>query len=507
MPKKIEKKSDVKKLPYNIETEQFLLGEILIDNNTAVDCVPNLKKEDFFDVKNGRIFDAMKRIQDSNKSIDFLTVVDELGKMGKLEEVGGEDYITSLTDSVVSTINASEHLRMVKRDSILRQIVEAGNNICEIGYSGLSSEDAMLEVEKEVRLVSEGLELSELMQCGTAANAALVQIQDAQAGNVSTRNVYTGFELLDKKTKGMKPGAVYVLAARPGIGKTAFALNIAGNVALDYKKRVAIFSLEMDAPSLIKRIMSQRTLVTHDEMDVRGGMSDLQIKKVMDVYRALFDSQLYIDDFALNTPSQIFNKCKRLERNGDRLDLVIIDYLQLMNSEKGVSSSNRQEAVAQLSRSIKVYAKELEVPIIILSQLRRTPLAEDVGNGVKEDRKPQLSDLRESGSIEQDADMVMFLHKPKGVDSTQDGSLIELLIQKNRAGAQGTINLAWYPKCTTFVEHPNQGTLLEPEKAEIPKDLQPVSETVLKNKAFVEEKDVENDEFMDIDDSDGDLEI
>ena len=508
MPKKNEKKIDVNKLPYNIENEQFLLGEILVNNDIAGDCVPNLKKEDFFDAHNGEIFEAMKRIQDSNKPIDFLTVVDELGKMGKLEDVGGEDYIASLTDGVVSTVNAMEHLKMIKRDSVLRQIVAAGNNICEVGYSGKSTEDAMLEVEKEIRAVSEGLELSELKQCGDAASAALEQIKNAQSGNVSIRNIYTGFELLDKKTKGMKPGAVYVLAARPGIGKTAFALNIAGNVALNYKKRVAVFSLEMDAPSLIKRILSQRTLVSHDEMDERGAMSELQVKKVMDAYKALYDSQLYIDDFALNTPSQIFNKCKRLERNGNRLDLVIIDYLQLMNSEKDSSNANRQEAVAQLSRSIKVYAKELQVPIIILSQLRRAPLTEEVGKGVKEDRKPQLSDLRESGSIEQDADMVMFLHKPKGIDSTQDGSLIELLIQKNRSGALGTINLAWYPTCTTFIEHPNQKTVSEQENTEPSNELKTISEADLKKKAFAEEDASGDNEFDDVvDTSDGDLEI
>ena len=211
-----------------------------------------------------------------------------------------------------------------------------------------------------------------------------------------------------------------------------------------------------------------------------------------------------IDDFALNTPAQIYNKCKRLARNDKGLDLIIIDYLQLMNPESGVL--NRQEIVAQLSRSIKLYAKELGVPIIVLSQLRRTPTTEEGVGGVKEDRKPQLSDLRESGSIEQDADMVMFLHKPKGVDSTQSGSLIELIIQKNRSGAQGTINLAWYPERTSFAEHPNQGPILEPEKTVDEKDLEPVANAPVKPQEFVEEDEVDDTDFdVENDNLDGDI--
>ena len=504
MPKKSEKKDNVRKLPYNVEIEQYLLGEILINNDTALDCVPNLKNTDFFQEENKIIFEAMVRLQASNKPIDFLTLTDELRLMGKLDEVGGEEYITSLTNGVVSAVNAKEHLEMVKRDSVLRQLVEAGNAICEIGYSGVTGEEAIVSADEKLKIISEGLEISDLEQCGPMAAAAIKEVQDIQEGTVVNRNVYTGYKLLDAKTKGMKPGAVYVIAARPGIGKTAFALNIAGNVALDYGRRVAIFSLEMDSVSLCKRILSQRSGIPHDSMDTRGKMTKYEIQRLVSAYKQLSESQLYIDDFALNTPAQIYNKCKRLARNDKGLDLIIIDYLQLMNPESGVL--NRQEIVAQLSRSIKLYAKELGVPIIVLSQLRRTPTTEEGVGGVKEDRKPQLSDLRESGSIEQDADMVMFLHKPKGVDSTQSGSLIELIIQKNRSGAQGTINLAWYPERTSFAEHPNQGPILEPEKTVDEKDLEPVANAPVKPQEFVEEDEVDDTDFdVENDNLDGDI--
>lgn len=504
MPKKNEKKNSVKKLPYNIDNEQFLLGEILIDSDTAADCIPRLKPLDFFDENNATIFDAMVRIQNSNKKIDFLTVIDELRLMGKLEEVGGEDYITGLTESVVSTINAPEHLKMVKRDSILRQIVAAGNNICEVGYSGKTSDEAMLEVEKEIRAVSEGIGISSLEQCSTMAADALKEIQDAQNGDIPPKTIFTGYKHLDKFSRGLKPGSVTIIAARPGIGKTSFALNIATNVAIKYKKRVAFFSLEMSSVELCKRMLSQISWIDSELLDTAGSLtqSDYLMKKLLDAFSELSKTELYIDDFSMNTPTQIFNKCKRLERNKKGLDLVVIDYLQLMGPEN--AAGNRQEVVSDLSRSIKVYAQELGIPIIVLAQLNRKV---EEGNSATEERKPQLSDLRESGSIEQDADMVLFLHVPKGVDTTQDGAPVELIVGKNRRGKRGKVNLLMYSSTCNFVENPDQGDNVAKKDNAQTQDLAPINEEELKKKLFVEENNVKDDEFSNDDTSDGDLEI
>lgn len=496
MAKKKESKIDITKMPYNIETEHYLLGEILINNDIALDCISQLKKDDFFDASNRTIFESMQSLLQKNKPIDYLTVTDELRLMGKLDEVGGEEFIIDLTNGVISTTNAKDHLAMIKRDSVLRQLVHAGNDICEIGYSGMAYDAAIVESDEKLRKVSEGLEISSLEQCGQMVTDAFNEIIEAQAGNLSQRRVYTGYPLLDKVMKGMKPGSIYVLAARPGIGKSALALSIASNVAMDYGKRVAFFSLEMSGLELSKRILAQRSGITFDEMEGRAALTDFQKEKLMQTFRKVYSSELYIDSSSLNTPIQIYNKCKRLARDDKGLDLIIIDYLQLMNLDD--ANKNRQEIVSSLSRMIKVYARELDVPVLLLSQLNRESVKQDGSTKSTEERKPQLSDLRESGAIEQDADMVMMLHKPKGINPNDPGALIQLLIEKNRSGQNHcTINLAWYAKNTLFIEHPDQSDFKPKDNADKQEDLTPINDAVEPAQVFVQEENVKDTAFGD----------
>ncbi|MCM1455593.1 MAG: DnaB-like helicase C-terminal domain-containing protein, partial [Bacteroides sp.] len=258
----------------------------------------------------------------------------------------------------------------------------------------------------------------------------------------------TGFPCLDRKTRGLKPGALIILAARPSVGKTALALNIAANVALNSEKRrnVAIFSLEMSSPELAKRMLAYLSGVSLSKMDIEGGLNDNDLKKITNAYRVFLNCGIYIDDYSMNGPADVLSKCRRLKRESG-LDLVIIDYLQLMTNtdEKSRSNENRQEEVSKMSRRMKIFARELDCPIIILSQMSR-------GIEQRNDHRPLLSDLRESGSIEQDADIVSFLYNPSKYNAALPTNQIILEVAKNRSGATGSIVLEWTGETTSFKE-------------------------------------------------------
>ncbi len=296
--------------------------------------------------------------------------------------------------------------------------------------------------------ISEEQSEKALIKADDAFAAALNEINAAQVGKVSDRIIKTGFACLDKKTRGLKPGALIILAARPSVGKTALALNIAANVALstDKRKNVAIFSLEMSSPELAKRMLAYLSGVSLTKMDLQGGLRDNDIKKVANAYKLFLNCGIYVDDYSMNGPGDVLSKCRRLKRESG-LDLVIIDYLQLMTNtdEKGRSNESRQEEVSKMSRKMKIFARELDCPIIILSQMSR-------GIEQRNDHRPLLSDLRESGSIEQDADIVSFLYNPSKYNAALPTNQVILDIQKNRSGPTGAIMLEWTGETTTFRE-------------------------------------------------------
>ena len=441
-------------MPNNVEAEQNVLGALLIDDKMADVIMPTLAVEDFFVSQNRIIYSAMRELVERSSPIDTVSVADKLELQGKLDEVGSIDYLNSLAMGVVSSANAKYYADIIKRDSLTRKVISAGNDILEYAYTCEDGADALGKAEQLVFKIAEEKTDKALIHAKDALATAFQNIQDAQAGNTPSNLIFTGFTNFDRKTKGLKPGDFVILAARPGVGKTALALNIAVNCLLK-NKTVAVFNMEMTAPSLVKRMLAYLSGVTFESMDVRGQLSDSDIAKLYNAYTTLLGKELYIDDYSMNHPSDILSKCRRLKREKG-LDLVIVDYLQLMEADsKGRASESRQNDVSTMSRQLKVYAKELGVPILALSQMSR--------GAEKEGRAPQLSDLRDSGAIEQDADVVMFLHDPSKVDENLPKDEILLLLRKNRSGSIGEMKLHWDGSTTTFRDIDESGAVREPE--------------------------------------------
>lgn len=432
-------------MPNNVDAEANVLGSILIDSKSADLIVPLLSAEDFYLAQNRMIFAVMKQLQTESKPIDVVSVSDALEVKGQLDQVGSVAYLSDLAEGVVSAANGEYYAQIVKRDALTRKVISAGNEIAKFGYECEDGKDALANAEKLVYSITEQSSESALKKVDDAVAAAIKNIQDVQSGNVPKNTVYTDFPTFDAKTHGLKPGEMVLIAARPSVGKTAFALNIAANVALNHGKKVAIFSLEMPSALLAKRMLGYISKVSFNKMDTRGALSGEDYKKIMNGYKALLASGIYIDDYSMNGPSEVLSKCRRLKRE-QGLDLVIIDYLQLMTSKvNGKAAESRQVEVSDMSRKMKIYAKELDCPIILLSQMSR-------GVEQRNDHTPLLSDLRESGSIEQDADVVVFLNNPHKYNSALPENEVVLDVKKNRNGPIGEIKLDWDGSTTTFKE-------------------------------------------------------
>lgn len=433
-------------MPNNINAENAVLGSILIDNKAADALIPTLKQDDFYLSANRIIFGVMKELQDGSVPIDTVSVADALERIGKLDEIGSIAYLSELAEGIPSAANCEYYAAIVRRDSLSRRVIEAGNDIAKFGYESEDGESALEKAEQIVYGIAEQNSPKALLHAGEALAEAVKNIQDLQAGHVIKNIVNTDFPHFDHMTHGLKPGEIVLLAARPSVGKTAFALNIAANTALNHAKKVAIFSLEMPADLLAKRMLAYVSKVEFDQMNVAGGMTSGDYAKLFKAYKALIAADIYIDDYSMNSPSDILSKCRRLKREKG-LDLVIIDYLQLMSS--GGSTESRQVEVSSMSRKLKVYAKELECPIIVLSQMSR-----DVEK--RPEHTPQLSDLRESGAIEQDADIVAFLNNPSKYNNALPKDQVILDVKKNRNGAIGEVKLKWEANTTSFMEYEDQ---------------------------------------------------
>ena len=433
-------------MPHSIEAEQSVLGCCLIDDNVPVQVMNKLKQDDYYTQAHQTIFEAMNKIYQENKPIDFVTLTDELERMGAMDSVGGIDYITTLTNIVPSAANFMHYVNIVKRDSVLRNLIKASQNIIEKSYEyeGDAKEDVLGYAEKQVYDIAKDEEDSGLTHIGEPLNNVIAKFDKIAKDRDAFKGIPTGLKTLDKVTNGLQNSDLIFLAARPSVGKTSLAMNIVNYAAIQGKRNCAVFSLEMS-----KEQLAQRSLC---------GVSGVNMKKAIDGkltpedWQALWagskklgEAQIFVDDSSLNTPIAILNKCRRLKREKG-LDLIMIDYLQLMTG--GKKAESRQNEVSELSRNLKVAARELNVPIIVLSQLSR-----EVEK--RQDHKPVLSDLRESGSIEQDADIVMFIHNPSKYNDVQviDGeNMCELIIAKHRNGQLATIKLKWIPEITTFLD-------------------------------------------------------
>ena len=446
--KKIERQN-LRAMPSNVDAEQNVLGALLIDSNMVDTILPILSVEDFFVAQNRIIYSAMKDLHGHSQPIDTVSVADKLELQGKLDEVGSIEYLNSLAMGVVSSANAKHYADIVKRDSLTRKVIGAGNEILEYAYTCEEGADALGKAEQLIFKIAEEKTEKALKHGEEALSDAMKAIQDAQSGNVPKNVVFTDFKKFDRMIKGFKPGNLIILAARPGVGKTAFALNIAVNCLMK-NKNVAIFNMEMTAAEMTKRMLAYVSGITFEDMDTRGKLSEAEVGKIYAAYTMLLGKGLYIDDYSLNHPSDILSKCRRAKREHG-LDLIIVDYLQLMEADSKGRSESRQNDVSAMSRQLKVYAKELGVPILALSQMSRS--------AEKEGREPLLSDLRDSGAIEQDADIVVFLHDPSKADPNLPKDKIKLLVRKNRGGTMGDLTLHWMGSTTTFSEIEDDGSL------------------------------------------------
>ena len=445
--------------PQNIEAEQSVIGAMLIDKNAVSLVTEKLMPEDFYRQAHQVIYSAILTLHSKNEPIDMITLINELKKMNRLDDVGGVAYITLLANVVPTAANAKFHAQIVEDKSILRQLVEGGTAIASLGYEGADDVPVIIDqAEKMVLRISNRKGSKDFAEISEVLSDTINHIQAVLESRQSITGVATGFVDLDKLTAGLHPSDFIILAARPSMGKTALALNIAQNGAIrgaregQPKKRVAFFSLEMSREQLVQRMLCSEADV--DAQRLRAG-TDIRDKDTdnADLWNKLWvaadllsNAQIFIDDTPGITIMEMRSKARRLQAEGG-LDLVVIDYLQLMQGTSGRNSSdNRQQEVSEISRGLKALARELNVPVLALSQLSRSVEARQV-------KKPMLSDLRESGSLEQDADIVMFLYRDDYYKGAEEAPthITELIVAKHRNGPVGRVNLFFKNECTKFI--------------------------------------------------------
>ncbi len=438
-------------MPNNLEAEQSLLGSMMIDDEVTTEILSELNEKDFYMNSHRLIFNAMYDLQREGKPADIITLSDKLSKSTEkdkygnvsttdnLQKVGGMSYLTELTDAIPSSANYRYYFNIVKKNGMLRTIINASNKISENTYKSDDAEMALAFAEKTIFDISDNQENKDLMHVNSTINQVLKGYEDVLINPDCNKGQLSHFKNLDKITNGYKGGQMIVLAARPGCGKTSFAMNIVCNIAKNEpEKVVAVFNLEMSMSELTQRILLTMASVPHESV-VSGASAD-EFKRLWQAKKILEQSNVYIDDTASTTPEQIMSKCRRLKQMKKRLDFVVIDYLQLLKAH--TSRQSIQQEVTEISRSLKIMAKELDVPVFALSQTSRDLEKRDDGD-------PKMSDLRESGAIEQDADQVYFLVKQKlGEGSVED--IINLHIVKHRSGACGTISFKWQGNMVKF---------------------------------------------------------
>ena len=450
-------------MPHSLEAEQALLGCILLDNRIQVEVASSLKEEDFYAETHKIIFNAMNEIIIQNKPVDIVILTDYLENKGELESAGGIEYIATLADYMPSTANYQSYFDIVKADSMRRKLILGASNIIEKSKETQNQIDALSFAEKVVYDISDTADTSEMKKISSILPDVMLKLDEIAKDKSSTKGIKTGFKGIDSLLNGLHKSDLIILAARPAVGKTSFSMNIVENVALQ-GYTCAVFSLEMSKEQLAQRMMCSVAGVSMSNAN-KGVMNRTEWLKIAKAREMLANAKIYIDDAAMTNPQQIMSKCRRLKAK-EGLDLVMIDYIQLMQAAGNKKHDNRQQEITEISRYLKILAKELNVPVIALSQLSRAI----------EQRKgrPQLSDLRESGAIEQDADIVMFIHRPDKnatekelAEGTVQRNVAEIIIEKHRNGGTGIVKLYFKGECTKFIDLAEDG---EPEIEEIPKN-------------------------------------
>lgn len=427
--------------PNDTIAEQAVLGSMLVDKDAVISAVEVLKAEDFYREDNKEIYATMFELYSLGKHIDMITLKDQLTLRGTIEKVGGTEYIAMLIDNVPTTSNIESYVKIVEEKSIIRKLIKAANNILKLGYAQTEEVDALIEkAEKDIFDIMQNRNSKGYSSIKEILVSTFDQIEEMFQNKNKVSGLETGFVDLDAKISGLNKSDLLIVAARPAMGKSAFVLNIASFVAMHLKVPTMIFSLEMSKEQMVNRILCSESEV--DSMKVRNAdLSSEDWLKLGEASGRLSEMPLYIDDTPGLSAAELRAKCRKakLEKN---IGLVIIDYLQLMESKS--KNSSRQQEISEISRSLKILAKELSIPVISLSQLSRATES-------RTDHRPMLSDLRESGAIEQDADIVMFLHREDYYNAdTEKKNVAEVIIAKNRSGSTGTVELAWLGQYTKF---------------------------------------------------------
>jgi replicative DNA helicase len=433
--------------PHSLESEVSVLGACLISNDAVTVALELLKPEDFYRNAHRVVFEAVQALATASEPVDAVTVTEWLSRHGRLDEVGGAAALYDLTDQVPTAANAAYYARIVRDRSLLRHLIEAGGKVTQLGYE--PTDDALAAVDRAESIVYELSQTggsSELEPLNKLLADTFANIEKLSMERSEVTGLATGFDDLDRITAGLQKQNLVIIAARPSMGKSGLALGIAEYVAIDTRKPVLLFSLEMSRTEIVNRMLSSQARIDSGRLRT-GRLEDSHWRTLGEALGRMNDAPLYIDDTASITMLEIRAKARRLnQRMKDKggLSLVIVDYLQLMSSGPGRRSDNRVQEVAEFSRGLKMLAKELDVPVIALSQLSRQP-------ETRTDKRPMLSDLRESGSIEQDADIVGFIYRDEVYDNeSPDKGTAELIIAKHRNGAVGKVQLAFLAHFAKF---------------------------------------------------------
>ena len=429
--------------PHDIDAEQAVLGSMLTDKDAVAEAIETLKEEDFYRDDNKAIFEAVLNLYSKSEPVDIITLKDELESMGKFEQVGGFEYLANLPDKVPTTANVQKYIKIVEEKSLLRNLIKTANEIIDLGYSSTEDvEDIMDKAERKIFDIMQRKSQKGYTPIKDVLVESFTKLEELYNRKQHITGVPTGFVELDYKTAGLHGSELILVAARPAMGKTAFALNIAANAALRGNVPVAIFSLEMSKDQLVNRILCGEAMV--DSNKVRTGkLEEDDWVKLAGAIGPLSESEICIDDTPGISIMEIRTKCRKLKMEKN-IGLVVIDYLQLVQGSNKRSGSREQE-ISEISRSLKILAKEINVPVIALSQLSRAVEQ-------RPDHRPMLSDLRESGAIEQDADIVMFLYRDDYYHKeSEKKDIAEVIIAKQRGGSTGTVELLWMGNYTKFV--------------------------------------------------------
>ena len=436
-----------RKMPQNLEAEMSVLGVAFLDDKLISKIVEEVNEDMFYDDRNKKLFQAIKSLHEQSIAIDVTTVSDELDKTKNFSAVGGIEYLTEVIDSVATAANLDYYINIIKEKAIVRNLINTATDIVTEAYEEEDNVTSLLDTaEKNILDVVRSRQTSEFVPISEALRSAQEQLEYLAQNKSTISGLETGFIDLDKATSGLHDGEMIVIAARPGMGKTAFALNIATHAAMTTKKAIAIFNLEMSKEQLVNRMLSALGGIEGKKLQ-NGQMMQTDWKKYNEAMSQLADTNMYIEDNAGITSSDIRAKCRRLASKPEGLGLVIIDYLQLLTLG-GKRPDSRQQEVSDISRSIKTMAMELKVPVIALAQLSRN--AEK-----RENNEPMLADLRESGSIEQDADIVMFInrkdyYKAKEQLGKNDNAETDIIIAKHRKGGTGKFTVLFEPTMMNF---------------------------------------------------------